>query len=342
MAAERLLHSPAVADVARTAAPGVAPTHRADGLDLDTRISVVEQQLIAREQRLLSQVQGLGRRASEAVAPRALLVKAGGVVLGGAGLVWALRRAGRRGAVAGSAAGARIPAAAQSNGPPQLLLSLLPMAWPLLPARWRTRVSPATAATVLGVAVPLLRQALARRSPASRDDAARPDPAAPPTVANLDLLRFAGTWHEQARLPTRFEQACGGQPRATYTPQASRPGRLAVHNECSSANGRLQVADGVARVVPGSGGARLQVSFMPAWLQWLPMAWSDLWLLHVDEEASDYRVALAGDPSRRSLWLLSRSPQLPAEALQRLIAVASNLGYDTSRLVPAGPPATLH
>lgn len=330
MAAQQLSHNPPVAGMPRHAVP--------DDIDLDTRISVVEQRLIAREQRLLSQVQGVRQRATEAIAPRALLLKVAGVAVAGAGLVWALRRGGR-GADHRADHGERAPS--QAGGPSQLLLSLLPMAWPMLPARWRTRVSPATAATVLSVAVPLIQRLRASR-PSSASDAEPGVPSVPkgpPTVAHLDLVRYAGTWHEQARLPQPFESICEGQPRAIYTPQG---GQMGVRNECRSIDGRLRAAEGVARVVPGSGGARLEVTFVPVWLQWLPFVWADLWVLHVDESEPDYRVAIAGHPSRKGLWLLSRSPELPADELQRLVAVANDLGYDTSRLVMAGPAATLH
>ena len=302
-------------------------------IDLDTRISLAEQRLIAREQRLRGQVQRFGQRLHQAAAPRALLLKAGGVALAGAALVWTLRRGGSR---HGQPPARRPhPTPAMSGGPPQLLLSLLPMAWPMLPERWRSRISPATAATVLGVAAPLIDRLLARRNAAEDTDNAD----TLPTMPQVDLLRYAGTWHEQARLPAPFESVCEGQPRAIYQPLG---GRLSVRNECLGANGDLRVVEGVARVVPGSGGARLQVSFVPAWLQWLPMVWADLWILHVDESAPDYRVALVGHPSRKGLWLLSRDPELPADELQRLVALANNLGFNTDRLVMVGPGPTLH
>jgi len=316
--------------------PALAPHDLSDDLDLDTRISLVEQRLIAREQRLQAQVQRLGQRLQQAAAPRALLLKAGGVALAGAALVWTLRRGGSR---HGHAAARRHhPAPAMSGGPPQLLLSLLPMAWPMLPERWRSRISPATAATVLGVAAPLIDRLLARRHVADDNDQTEHVDSLP-TVPQVDLVRYAGTWHEQARLPAPFESVCQGQPRAIYQPLGNR---LSVRNECRGADGELRAVEGVARVVPGSGSARLQVSFMPAWLHWLPMAWADLWILHVDEDAPDYRVALVGHPSRKGLWLLSRDPELPVDELQRLVAVASNLGFDTDRLVMAGLAPTLH
>lgn len=313
--------------------PPATPDDLSAEIDLDTRISLAEQRLIAREQRLRGQVQRFGQRLHQAAAPRALLLKAGGVALAGAALVWTLRRGGSR---HGQPPARRYhPTPAMSGGPPQLLLSLLPMAWPMLPERWRSRISPATAATVLGVAAPLIDRLLARRNAAEDTDNAD----TLPTMTHVDLLRYAGTWHEQARLPAPFESVCEGQPRAIYQPLG---GRLSVRNECLGANGDLRVVEGVARVVPGSGGARLQVSFMPAWLQWLPMVWADLWILHVDESAPDYRVALVGHPSRKGLWLLSRDPELPAEELQRLVALANNLGFNTDRLVMVGPGPTLH
>ena len=309
------------------------PHDLSDDIDLDTRISLAEQRLIAREQRLHGQVQRFGQRLQQAAAPRALLLKAGGVALAGVALVWTLRGGGSR---HGHAPARRNhPAPAMSGGPPQWLLSLLPMAWPMLPERWRSRISPATAATVLGVAAPLIDRLLARRNAAEDTDNAD----TLPTMPQVDLLRYAGTWHEQARLPAPFESVCEGQPRAIYQPLG---GRLSVRNECLGANGDLRVVEGVARVVPGSGGARLQVSFVPAWLQWLPMVWADLWILHVDESAPDYRVALVGHPSRKGLWLLSRDPELPADELQRLVALANNLGFNTDRLVMVGPGPTLH
>lgn len=327
---------------ARWPPPGPAATtlhDLPDDIDLDTRISLVEQRLIAREQRLRGQVQRFGQRLQQAAAPRALLLKAGGVALAGAALVWTLRRGGSRNGHA--PARRNHPAPAMSGGPPQLFLSLLPMAWPMLPERWRSRISPATAATVLGIAAPLIDRLLARRNAANVNDRNDHTEHADtlPTVPQVDLVRYAGTWHEQARLPAPFESACQGQPRAIYQPLGNW---LSVRNECRGADGDLRVVEGVARVVPGSGSARLQVSFMPAWLQWLPMVWADLWILHVDEDAPDYRVALVGHPSRKGLWLLSRDPELAVDELQRLVAVASNLGFDTDRLVMAGPAPTLH
>lgn len=132
-------------------------------LDIGTRISLVEHRLVEREQRLRLQTRRLARRARAVAAPRALALKLAGGALAGGGLLWLLRRGG------GHPGPAPLQPPDQAPGVPPLLLSLLPMAWPLLPLRWRHRLSPATAATVLGVALPLVQRLVqrlrARRGP---------------------------------------------------------------------------------------------------------------------------------------------------------------------------------
>ena len=135
-----------------------SPTPPRDDIDLDTHIAVVEQRLVSREQRVMGQAQDLSRRVGRLVAPRALLLKAGGAVLAVAGLAWTLRRSGPH-SPGRSPPAAPVPAA----GAAPLLLSLLPMAWPLLPDRWHGRMNPATVATLLGVAAPMVERCLARR-----------------------------------------------------------------------------------------------------------------------------------------------------------------------------------
>ncbi|MCX7869782.1 MAG: lipocalin family protein, partial [Terrimicrobiaceae bacterium] len=99
---------------------------------------------------------------------------------------------------------------------------------------------------IFGLAATFLLVACATRQP-------------PPTVATVDLGRYAGTWHEAARLPNFFQRACAGPATATYS--LLPDGRVGVVNTCRDARGRERTVKGVARVVPGSGNARLKVSF---------------------------------------------------------------------------------
>jgi apolipoprotein D and lipocalin family protein len=72
------------------------------------------------------------------------------------------------------------------------------------------------------------------------------------------------------------------------------------------------------------------VRFAPAALSFLPFVWGDYWILELDR---DYRHAVVGDPSRKYLWILSRSPEMDAATYESLAAAAGRLGFDAARLV---------
>lgn len=151
-------------------------------------------------------------------------------------------------------------------------------------------------------------------------------------VPELDLSRYAGTWHEIARLPMKYEADCVRDITATYTPLEN--GRIAVRNECTRADGQRKVAEGVAR--PAGAPAKLQVRFAPAWLSFLPMVWADYWVIALDDE---YRWALVGEPGREFLWILSREPSLPAATFEDIKSRARAMGYRLDQLIVVVPPA---
>jgi apolipoprotein D and lipocalin family protein len=150
-----------------------------------------------------------------------------------------------------------------------------------------------------------------------------------PTQDWVDLARYAGRWYEIARLPNRFQDQCAGDVAATYT---LRPdSRVSVVNECRRRDGRTTRAEGVARRADEQGPAsRLKVRFAPAALSLLPFVWGDYWILELDRE---YRYAVVGDPARKYLWILGRSPEMDAATYESLVAAAHRLGFDTPRLV---------
>lgn len=153
-------------------------------------------------------------------------------------------------------------------------------------------------------------------------------------VAPVDLKRYAGLWHEQARLPNRFQKPCTGTVSAEYTPLAD--GTVEVRNRCVLADGSFEEAVGSARVVPVAGqpgAGRLEVRFAPDWLGWLPMVWGDYWILKLDR---DYEVALVGTPNRKYLWVLSRAPRLDDALLQAELDYARTLGFDVDKVELTG------
>lgn len=150
----------------------------------------------------------------------------------------------------------------------------------------------------------------------------------PQTVPNVDLGRYAGKWYEIARLPNKFQSQCASNVTADYAVRDD--GDLDVVNRCKKTDGKIEEAEGRARVADPVTNAKLDVRFAPAWLAWLPNVWSPYWILDLSE---DYSVAAVGDPSRDYLWILSRTPQLADSVYDDVVNRMTAQGYDTARLL---------
>jgi apolipoprotein D and lipocalin family protein len=162
-----------------------------------------------------------------------------------------------------------------------------------------------------------------------------PAPGPVQTVAAVDLDRYVGDWYEIARFPAWFQNKCVSDVVASY---AKRPdGRLDVVNRCRQADGSVNEARGVARVVDTKTFAKLKVRFAPKVLSWLPFVWGDYWILGL---ADDYSWVVVGSPDRKYLWILARTPILGAEPLELARAAARSNGFDLARLVPTKQPST--
>lgn len=151
------------------------------------------------------------------------------------------------------------------------------------------------------------------------------------SVPALDVSRYAGSWHEIARLPNGFQKDCASDITAHYT--LGQDGRLGVRNACTDASGARIVADGQARTVKGHPG-QLKVRFAPKWLSWLPMVWADYWVIDLDP---DYTWAVIGEPDRQYFWILAREPSMDRALFEGLKLRATQMGYDLSGLVVTAP-----
>lgn len=138
-----------------------------------------------------------------------------------------------------------------------------------------------------------------------------------PTVAAVDLQRYAGDWYEIAKLPNVFQSACASDTVARYRVDGEG---VSVRNRCRRADGSIDSIEGRASVVPDSGGARLTVTFF-----W-PFR-GDYWILALDPA---YRTVLVGEPRRKYAWVLSRTPVLDQQALDSLLDRAQALGFERS------------
>lgn len=149
-----------------------------------------------------------------------------------------------------------------------------------------------------------------------------------PTVERVDLDRYLGTWYEIARYPAPFQQGCVATS-ATYSLRDDS--KIRVLNRClvERFDGALRQAEGRAKIVDETTNAKLKVTFF-----W-PF-YGDYWVLGL---GPDYGWALVGEPSRKYLWILSRTRQMDPVLYADIVARLPALGYDPERLLVTPQPA---
>ena len=140
-------------------------------------------------------------------------------------------------------------------------------------------------------------------------------------VQGFDATRYLGTWYEVARLDHRFER---GLTRVTATYAARDDGGIDVLNRgFDVAKGSWSEAKGRAKFVGPRDVGQLKVSFFGPFYGGYNV---------VDLDPT-YSHALVVGPNRSYLWILSREPDPPRETVDRLVARARALGFDTDALI---------
>lgn len=177
----------------------------------------------------------------------------------------------------------------------------------------------------------LLGHALLGGAPVAAQEAGARPPVR--SVAAVDLARYAGTWHEIAKFPNRFQKDCARATTASYALQ--QDGSIKVVNVCVTPEGKEKRAEGKARLADAKGPtSQLKVRFAPGILSWIPAVWGDYWILDLTD---DYRAVLVGSPDREYLWILARTPELDAPTWERLVASGAAQGFDMTRLARSAP-----
>lgn len=172
--------------------------------------------------------------------------------------------------------------------------------------------------------------ALALTAPAQATDAPGAAPPLQP-LPSLDVPAYMGTWYQVAWFPNRFQKQCVSDTSAQYR---LLPGnRVEVVNRCKLADGRMDSATGLARPAGSTvqdgrlTPAQLEVSFLPAWLRWVP-AWGRYWVIDL---AEDGRYAVVSEPQREYLWVLARQPRLAPADESAIRSKLLGMGFDLTR-----------
>lgn len=137
------------------------------------------------------------------------------------------------------------------------------------------------------------------------------------TVSSLDLNRYLGTWYEIARFDHSFEKGLD-YTKAHYS--LNPDGTIAVANS-GIKNDKYRISKGKAKLTDTVG--LLRVSFFGPF-------YSDYRVMMLSE---DYKYALVGSGSPKYLWILSRTPDVPKDMLEKILTEADERGYDTSQLI---------
>lgn len=137
-------------------------------------------------------------------------------------------------------------------------------------------------------------------------------------VDSVDLNKYAGKWYEIAKYPVSFEKGCSCIT-AEYT--LSKNGYVTVTNSCKKES-KIKTISGKVFVVKGSNNAKLKVMFF-----WPFKA--DYWIIALDK---NYEWAVVSGPSRKYLWILSRTPVMDNDIFIQIVAEIQNKGFDMKKL----------
>ena len=142
-----------------------------------------------------------------------------------------------------------------------------------------------------------------------------------PTVSKLSLEKYAGKWYEIARLPNRFEK---GLTCVSATYSIKENGKIEVINRGQIIETKeSKEITGTATVPNSEYPGRLKVSFF----------WPFSGNYYVISLADDYSYALVGDPSRKYLWILSKTKTLKQDVYDNLVKIAEINGFTVQNLV---------
>ena len=145
-------------------------------------------------------------------------------------------------------------------------------------------------------------------------------------VQSVVLTRYVGRWYEISRLPNTFQKKCSDMVTANYTMRAD--GKIEVINRCRKASGEYATAKGRAKIVDKKTNAKLKVTFF-----W-PF-YGDYWILDL---GPNYEYAVVGEPGRKYLWILSRSPQMDETLYQQLLEKMAARGFKTEMMIRTAQP----
>ncbi|MDN3646353.1 lipocalin family protein [Pontixanthobacter aestiaquae] len=143
--------------------------------------------------------------------------------------------------------------------------------------------------------------------------------AVPQPAKSVDTSKYLGRWYEYGRYEAPFQKGCEA---VTADYSLREDGKIKVVNSCRkrSVENDADQSTGRAKIVEGSDGAKLKVSFFGPF-------YGDYWVL---DRGEAYEWSIVGEPSGRYLWMLTREAKPDAKLQAKLKSRVVELGYDWS------------
>jgi len=141
------------------------------------------------------------------------------------------------------------------------------------------------------------------------------------TVKKVDLNKYIGRWYEIAKIPNSFQTHCAYGTTAEY--KINEDGDIIVTNSCYDDEGKVDVAEGLAKVVDKNTNAKLEVSFFS--ILGIRPFWGDYWIIGLDD---NYQWAVVGTPNRKYGWILSRISSLPDSTMENIFRLLKSQHYN--------------
>lgn len=144
------------------------------------------------------------------------------------------------------------------------------------------------------------------------------------TADYVDVSRYVGKWYTIEALPQFFTRNCKGQT-AEY--EVINEKKISVLNTCIKGKGTTDIT-GQAVVKNTKTNAELEVTFNNFFTRLFRVK-GDYTIIKLDP---NYEYVLVGSKDRKSLWILSRHPVMPEDVIQEYKTIASEEGFQVSRL----------
>ena len=142
-----------------------------------------------------------------------------------------------------------------------------------------------------------------------------------PVAADVDLDRFMGDWYVIANIPTRFEV---GAHNAIESYRIDTDGSIAT-----TFTYRDGAFDGPQKVMRPRGFVREGTGNAVWGMQFFWPIKAEYLIAHVDE---DYTETIIARSRLDYVWVMARTPQIPAADFERLRQQVADLGYDVNKL----------